>query len=162
MTAPTISGLGNVQPHVRAAAEEIAARFGIYNIGGRATTGHIPGSDHYTGLAIDVMTGNNPSAGKGQLVANWTLANADRLGVKYIIWNRQYNGLDGKGWVPYVGTSPHTNHVHISFKASAGSGANVDVGGSDVAGPNTELAGCLGKLLGFQIGGSNGGTSQSG
>lgn len=149
--APTIRGLGAVQPVARAAAEEIASRFQIYNIGGFASSGHIANSDHYKGLAIDVMTGPNPSAGKGEMVAQFALANAQRLGVKYIIWNRRYNGLDGKGWVPYTGTSPHTDHVHISFNAQAGSGPIVDSGASA---PDEQARGCLvalAELFGIKL-----------
>jgi hypothetical protein len=143
--APSIHGLGNVQPQTKAAAEEIATRFGIYDIGGKATTGHIPDSDHYTGLAIDVMTGSNQSAGKGEMIAQWTLTNAQRLRVKYIIWNHRYNGLDGKGWVPYTGTNPHTNHVHISFLAQ-GSSSSSNVGSSSTT-SSDDLSGCVGQLL---------------
>jgi len=142
---PTIKGLGAVQPHVKAAAEEIAATFGVYNIGGFASSGHITNSDHYRGLAIDVM-----SAEKGPLISEWALANAARLSVKYVIWNRRYNGLDGKGWVQYTGSSPHTDHVHISFKTTVDAAGGAATGDSD---PNAELAGCIGKLLGMKIGG---------
>lgn len=141
-----------VRPHVAAAADEITATFGISNIGGFASSGHISGSDHYTGLALDVMTGNS---GKGDMIAAWALANAQRLGVKYVIWNRRYNGLDGKGWVAYTGTSPHTDHVHISFKASVDGSAGDPGAGADSATSGTgsteesALKGCLGQLFGF-------------
>ena len=40
-----------------------------------------------------------------------------RLGIQYIIWNRQiwssYNV--SAGWRAYTGASPHTDHVHLSF-----------------------------------------------
>jgi hypothetical protein len=137
-----------VKPHVAAAADEITARFGITNIGGLATSGHIPGSDHYTGLALDVMLGNS---GKGDIIAAWTLENAARLSVKYVIYNRRYNGLDGKGWVPYTGTNPHTDHVHISFKAMPGgtAGDPGDIGTGTVGNATTDPVGCLKKLLGL-------------
>ena len=42
---------------------------------------------------------------------------ARRMGVMYVIWNRQmwsaYSA--GAGWRPYNGSSPHTDHVHISL-----------------------------------------------
>jgi len=141
-----------VQPHVAKAAAEITSTFGITNIGGKATSGHITNSDHYTGLALDVMTGPNPAQGKGDLIAAWALQNADRLSVKYVIWNHRYNGLDGKGWVAYTGSNPHTDHVHISFKATPGGsagdpGANATSGSSDD--PTEQLKGCLGALFGF-------------
>lgn len=128
-----------VQPHVRTAAREFRDKFSITNIGGFATSGHIPGSDHYTGLAIDVMTSI-----KGQAVADYAIANAARLGIKYVIWNRHI-WQNGK-WTNYTGTSPHTDHVHISFNGSAGSGgAPVDNGSS--ASSDSGPQGCLKALL---------------
>jgi hypothetical protein len=42
---------------------------------------------------------------------------ARRMGVMYVIWNRQiwsaYSA--SSGWRPYNGSSPHTDHVHISL-----------------------------------------------
>lgn len=102
-----LSMLGDVKPYVRKAAQEISGKFGYSNIGGHATSGHIPGSDHYTGKALDVMGGN-------QSLANWAIRNAGRLGVKYIIHNRRYWD-PSQGWVRYTGSNPHTGHVHISF-----------------------------------------------
>lgn len=129
-----------VKPHVRAAAQEVVQKFGITNIGGFASTGHIPNSDHYRGLALDVMTSL-----KGQEVANYFQANATRLAVTYIIWNRRiWDSRNNKGWVPYSGTSPHTDHVHISFKPEPGPGGPV-VDGQSPSG--TEPQGCLKLLL---------------
>jgi len=108
-----------VKPHVRAVAREIKDRFDISNIGGFATTGHITNSDHYRGLALDVMTSI-----RGQEVANWAQANAQRLSITYIIWNRRiWDSRNSKGWQPYSGTSPHTDHVHLSFFPTAGDGS---------------------------------------
>ena len=44
-------------------------------------------------------------------------AMARRLGLAYIIWNTQMFRLYdvGRGWQPYTGSSPHTDHVHFSF-----------------------------------------------
>ncbi|MBC7372858.1 MAG: hypothetical protein H7323_02555 [Frankiales bacterium] len=46
-----------------------------------------------------------------------TAAMARRLGVMYVIWNskvwKSYQAA--KGWQPYSGESPHTDHVHLSF-----------------------------------------------
>ena len=130
-----------IKPHVQAAAKEISEKFGITNIGGFATTGHISNSDHYKGLAIDVMT-----TVQGQAVANYAQANAARLSITYIIWNRHiWDSRDGKGWVAYNGTSPHTDHVHISFFPTPGDGsAPVDSVQGD--GASTQ-DGCLQLLL---------------
>ena len=42
---------------------------------------------------------------------------ARRMGVMYVIWNRQIWGAydSNDGWRPYDGDNPHTNHVHISL-----------------------------------------------
>lgn len=96
-----------LQPWVTFARNEIGKKFGISNIGGHATSGHIPGSDHYTGRALDFMGGN-------QSLANYAIQNANRLRVKYIIFNRRYWDRN-QGWVPYTGSNPHTGHVHVSF-----------------------------------------------
>lgn len=137
-----------VKPHVRAAAQEISNRFGITNIGGFATSGHISNSDHYKGLALDVMTSI-----KGQQVADFTQQNAARLRVTYIIWNRRiWDSRNGKGWQPYSGTSPHTDHVHISFHPTGDAvpgqpGTDKPDGFTNPTAPGeTEAQGCM-KLL---------------
>ncbi|MGL5818711.1 MAG: peptidoglycan-binding domain-containing protein [Phycicoccus sp.] len=44
-------------------------------------------------------------------------AMARRFGINYIIWNRkQWRAYaPERGWAPYFGVSPHTDHIHISF-----------------------------------------------
>jgi hypothetical protein len=125
-----IRGLGPVKPHVKAAAEEIACTFGITNIGGFATSGHIPDSDHYAGLAIDAMIGSNQSLGSA--VAAWALNAVSKYNIKYVIWNRHIWSVarKGEGWRPYSGLSPHTDHVHISFYGTAGSGVGTPSAGT--------------------------------
>lgn len=124
-----------VDPHVRDVARIIASTFGITNIGGFATAGHIPDSDHYKGLALDVMIGGAPP-GTGQNVANWAVNNAKNLGITYVIWNRQiWDSRDGKGWVAYHGTSPHTDHVHISFYPNFAGGVQ-NLTGAATSAPN--------------------------
>jgi hypothetical protein len=54
----------------------------------------------------------------GDRLANFYLANADRLAVMYVIWYRQI-WMPGLGWRSYSGgngdpASDHTNHVHLS------------------------------------------------
>lgn len=128
---PTLR-LGAVKPHVQAAADEIAQRFNIWTIGGYRSTGSVPNSDHPKGLAIDVMT-----VAKGDMVAAYAIANASRLSVTYIIWNRRI--WEGGNWASYSGPSPHTDHVHISFAGSAGPGGAPVESNSDM----DERQGCL-------------------
>lgn len=44
-------------------------------------------------------------------------ANARRLGVQYVIWNRQIwsSYQADAGWRPYSGSDPHTSHIHLSL-----------------------------------------------
>jgi peptidoglycan hydrolase-like protein with peptidoglycan-binding domain len=44
-------------------------------------------------------------------------AMAKRFGINYIIFNRQqWRAYDpARGWAPYYGVSPHTDHIHFSF-----------------------------------------------
>jgi len=44
-------------------------------------------------------------------------AMARRFGIMYIIWNKKmWRAYDpGRGWAPYTGSAPHTDHIHFSF-----------------------------------------------
>lgn len=130
-----VKGLGEVAAHVKAAAMQIAEEFNICRIGGRASTGHINGSDHYTGLAIDCMVLQDKA--KGDAVAAYAIAHKAAWNVKYVIWYRRI-WQDGN-WTHYVGTSPHTDHVHISFNGTPGTG------GTSAA--TSDNAGCVGQFL---------------
>ena len=54
-----------------------------------------------------------------------TAAMARRLGVMFIIWDSQVwkSYQAAKGWQPYAGASPHTDHVHVSFSWAGAYGA---------------------------------------
>ena len=105
-----------------------SGNFGIVracNVGGS--------SEHKEGRAW-VWQMNAASAGDRAEVANlmsWLFAtdsagnryaNARRLGVMYIIWNRKMFRLyrAEAGWQPYSGPSPHTDHVHFSLTRAGG------------------------------------------
>lgn len=88
------------------------------DIGGR--------SEHKEGRALDwAVNYYNPSQrAQADSAINWLLkkdkmgrayANARRLGVMYIIWNRQIWSADQPGWRAYSGASGHRDHVHISL-----------------------------------------------
>lgn len=128
---------GKTKPHVAKAAQEIAVRFGITNIGGYRSGADA--QDHGLGLAIDVMT-----VVKGQAVADYAQANAERLAITYIIWNRAiWDSRNNRGKEPYRGASPHTDHVHISFKPTGGA---IDAPPVDGV-PSSENEGCAGMIL---------------
>jgi hypothetical protein len=85
-------------------------------------------SEHKEGRALDwgVNASSARDAAAVRDVMAWLFASdrygnrhamMRRLGIQYIIWNRQiissYN--IGAGWRAYTGASPHTDHVHFSF-----------------------------------------------
>jgi hypothetical protein len=81
--------------------------------------------EHPIGRACDwMMTSGGEAAGpqraRGDMMAAWAVANADRLGVMYVIWFRMI-WTPAEGWHaynnPWGADDPsgwHTNHVHIS------------------------------------------------
>ncbi|MBB2940509.1 hypothetical protein FB565_000213 [Actinoplanes lutulentus] len=83
--------------------------------------------EHPTGQACDwMMTAGGEATGaektRGDAMAAWAIANADRLGIRYVIWFRMI-WTDDEGWHAYSnawgGNDPygwHTNHVHISIR----------------------------------------------
>lgn len=85
------------------------------------------GGDHAQGRACDLMyapSGTYPAAAataRGWEVATWMVANADALGVEYVIWQGRIwlSSLGGQGWRPYNGYGPtagHYDHVHVSVR----------------------------------------------
>lgn len=117
--------LPNVKPHVVAAANEIGPKFGIKTIGGWRAHDQFP--DHPSGLALDFMIDNIPNGhAVGEALAAYIIANAARLGVKYMIWYRRSWNPTRRTWVPYSSTTnPHTDHVHVSFNSKAGTGGSI-------------------------------------
>lgn len=116
-TIPTDS---NLQPQAEAFRQEIAAKFGITNIGGYREGDP---DDHGKGLAVDVMVPT--SSELGDQVAQYAIDNMDRAGISYIIWKQQfympvdniYGPANTWNQMPDRGgdTANHYDHVHISF-----------------------------------------------
>ena len=85
-------------------------------------------AEHGEGRALDWMVNASTADGLalGNAITRWLAAPdaqgrpgamARRFGINYIIWNRQmWRAYDpGRGWAPYSGVSPHTDHIHLSF-----------------------------------------------
>lgn len=83
-------------------------------------------SEHKEGRAVDWMISAATEHDKADDLFEWlfrtdAFGNSDamvrRLGIMYIIWDREiWRAYDaGEGWQPYTGASPHTDHVHISM-----------------------------------------------
>ena len=112
----------NLKPQAEAFRQEIAAKFGITNIGGYREGDP---EDHGQGLAVDVMVPT--SSELGDQVAQYAIDNMDRAGISYVIWKQQFympvNNIYGPAntWnqMPDRGgdTANHYDHVHISFNA---------------------------------------------
>ena len=93
-------------------------------------------SEHKEGRAWDwrVNTANPDDVVRVDDLMTWLLAPdehgnvaamARRLGVMYVIWDsrvwKSYQAT--RGWQPYSGASPHTDHVHVSFSWAGALGA---------------------------------------
>lgn len=110
----------NLQPQAEAFRQEIAAKFGITNIGGYRAGDP---DDHGQGLAVDVMVPT--SSELGDQVAQYAIDNMDRAGISYVIWKQQfympvdniYGPANTWNQMPDRGgdTANHYDHVHISF-----------------------------------------------
>ncbi len=97
--------------------------------GGIVRACHIGGtSEHKEGRAWDWMlyASNATDAGHARDFLGWLLAtdgqgnrwaNARRLGIMYVIWDRQIwkSYQADAGWQPYSGPNPHTDHIHLSL-----------------------------------------------
>ncbi|TQM63874.1 peptidoglycan-binding domain-containing protein [Humibacillus xanthopallidus] len=109
-----------------------------YAMGSLALIGRTCGSgpsEHYDGRAWDWMLNvNNPSQeAVAQSVLAWLTAPdkngvqgamARRFGIMYIIHNRKMwrSYAPERGWAPYYGSSPHTDHIHFSFNYNGAAG----------------------------------------
>ncbi len=113
-----------------------AAHPAVGPCGGQAngsSSGHISGSDHYSGNAADCLGssryGSVPTStekSQGDAAATWTAGNASRLAVKYVIWYGRI-WTPSQGWHAYCNsgastcgnpysdtTLNHYDHVHVS------------------------------------------------
>ena len=110
----------HLQPQAEAFRQELAAKFGITNIGGYREGDP---DDHGKGLAVDVMVPT--SSQLGDQVAQYAIDNMDRAGISYVIWKQQfympvdniYGPANTWNQMPDRGgdTANHYDHVHISF-----------------------------------------------
>ena len=112
------------QPGVVAFAKLLNATYGSHVYGILRSCG----GEHGEGRALDWMinANNAEQLALGNALTRWLAAPdaqgrpgamARRMGINYIIWNRQqWRAYDpGRGWAPYYGVSPHTDHIHFSF-----------------------------------------------
>jgi hypothetical protein len=128
--SPRASGLTPRAERVRASLE---AAFGRLSLGGFSpggvTTGHMPGSTHYEGRAVDVFVRpiSEENRRTGWAIAAYLVAHAERLDLGNVIFDGRIwssGSPSESGWRPYTpprtGSSPeeqaileHRDHVHV-------------------------------------------------
>ncbi|KRB74956.1 hypothetical protein ASE01_16400 [Nocardioides sp. Root190] len=114
-------------PRAEAIRKELLTRFGRLSLGGYAPggvgTGHMEGSAHYDGRAIDVFVRpiSKPNKTKGWAMAHWAVANASRLDIRTVIFDDRIWTSGRQGWRDYDPPSSsgdikileHRDHIHI-------------------------------------------------
>ena len=123
-------GPTGLTPRADEVRRDLRRAFGDLPMGGFApegiSTGHMAGSAHYDGRAIDVFFRpvNEESSRAGWVVAHYLTAHADRLGLDHVIFDdriwsaglrseegwRDYDAPDGSGSRV---TLEHRDHVHL-------------------------------------------------
>jgi hypothetical protein len=122
-------GPDGLTPRAQRLRVELEAAFGPQSLGGFApggvSEGHIDGSAHYEGRAIDVFFRPVTEQGtrRGWTVSHWLVAHAAELDVATVIFDRQIwsAGRSAQGWRPYLHPSgdtenpvlAHEDHVHV-------------------------------------------------
>jgi len=115
------SGSDNITGRTRLMRAQIQKNFKLPAAVGCFRSGS--GGEHPLGRACDFMMstgGSMPSAAHlalGDRIAEWTIKNRGKLGVKYVIWKQRIN--HGSGWSAMSNrgsiTENHFDHVHISM-----------------------------------------------
>jgi LysM repeat protein len=115
-----INSAGPVKPRAQAAANAVVAGVpgaaGI-TIGGTRASAKDP-HGHPSGLALDYMVGSNRAL--GDAIAQYQIANWDRLGVGYVIWQQRILTSPTGTWKAMAdrgsATANHRDHVHVNYK----------------------------------------------
>jgi Transglycosylase SLT domain len=124
--APDTPSYQRLTPATKRLYAKVSQTFGVQSIGGWRAVGSVEGSDHPHGRAIDVMVDHPSARGRalGWRMARWAVANAERLEVKYVIFNGRI-WTRARGWHGYRHPSDpcncnptlrHDDHVHISVR----------------------------------------------
>ena len=114
-------------PRANEVRTELLTHFGRLQLGGFApngvSTGHMEGSAHYDGRAIDVFVRPITKAtnARGWAIAHWSVANAARLGIRTVIFDDRIWTAGRDGWRDYDPPDrpgdrkilEHRDHVHI-------------------------------------------------
>ena len=124
---PQVSCDPAAKPGVAAFRDLVLRKFGGTDLGISRDCAAGGDSEHKEGRAWDhgLNWHDQDDRARAEEILTWlteTVAGdparrAKRLGVMYMIWNKQiwsaYRAEDG--WRPYTGASPHRDHIHFSF-----------------------------------------------
>ena len=128
--AAEAEGADGLTDRARAVRDALESTFGDLDIGGfqpgGVSSGHVEGSAHYAGRALDIMLRayDNPAVNRrGWALAHWATAYADELGIATVIYDEHIwtARRSDEGWRAYTHPSGdtadptlrHLDHVHI-------------------------------------------------
>jgi hypothetical protein len=123
-------GADGLTPRASTVLDEVTGTFGALSVGGfdpdGVSDGHIDGSAHYDGRAIDIFFRpyDDPENNRaGWTVTHWLAAHADRLGIATLIYDDMIwtARRSDEGWRPYEHPSGdttnvtlrHLDHIHV-------------------------------------------------
>jgi hypothetical protein len=114
---------GRLRDGARTLGEFLSDRYAaIGTVGGYACRRNTADSSrmsvHGTGRALDLMIpkrGGSADSARGDIIANWLVLNAQRIGVQLIIWNRTVWRSNGTNAGTYTGPHPHDDHIHVEI-----------------------------------------------
>jgi len=128
------AGTDGLTPRAEKVRHSLARAFGALALGGFApggvTTGHMKGSAHYDGRAVDVFVRPVGPANKrkGWAIAAYLVAHASRLHVEHVIFDGRIwsaGSTSEQGWRTYTPPETsgsrvvleHRDHVHVDVAA---------------------------------------------
>ena len=128
--AAETTGKQGLTPRAAAVRRDVEQAFGPLSLGGFApggvSTGHMTGSAHYDGRAIDVFVRpvNAENRRRGWAVASYLVAHAQRLDIDHVIFDKRIwtsGSRSESGWRDYEPASDrgervvleHRDHVHV-------------------------------------------------
>ncbi|MGY1699339.1 hypothetical protein [Geodermatophilus sp. SYSU D00766] len=114
------------KPGTRALADALLDHYATGSVGISRDCAAGGTSEHKEGRALDwMLDATDPDdAAVARAFVGWLAAPgpdgepasaARRLGVMYVIWDREIWSPSRDGWQPYTGPDPHTDHVHVSL-----------------------------------------------
>ncbi|MBH24950.1 MAG: hypothetical protein CMH57_10945 [Myxococcales bacterium] len=122
----------------------------IYNC--RQINGGSGLSLHSVGRALDIFIptwGSNADNGKGDVIANWLVENAEYIGIQMLIWDRTIWTANRSTQARcYTGSHPHNDHIHVELTVAASSRQTAffrDLAGGSVEPPTSNVAGWIGS-----------------